>query len=37
MIKIIDWFENTNPFYFCLGIIVLAIVIGIVYEILTDK
>lgn len=37
MIKLIDWFENATPFYFFLGLIVVAIVIRIIYEILTDK
>lgn len=37
MIKIIDWFENTTPFHFLLGLIGLAIVIRFIYEILTDK
>jgi hypothetical protein len=37
MIKMIEWLENTTPFYFCLGLIGVAIVIRIIYEILTDK
>ena len=37
MIKIIEWFENASPLYFCLGLIGVAIVIRIIYEIITDK
>lgn len=37
MIAIIEWFKNASPFYFCLGLIGLAIVIRLIYEILTDK
>lgn len=34
MMQIIEWFKNASPFHFCLG---LAIVIRLIYEILTDK
>lgn len=37
MIKTIEWFENASPFYFFLGIIGVAIVMRIIYEIITDK
>lgn len=37
MIKIIEWFQNASPFYFCLGLIGVAIVIRIIIEIITDK
>jgi hypothetical protein len=37
MNQTIEWFINTTPSYFLLGIIGLAIVLRIVYEILTAK
>ncbi len=37
MIQIIEWFNHTSPFYFCLGLIGIAIVIRVIYEILTGK
>jgi len=37
MIQVIEWFENTSPLYFWIGLIGVAIVIRIVYEIIFDK
>jgi len=37
MIQIIEWFENARPLYFCVGLIVVAIAIRIIYEIISDK
>lgn len=37
MEKIIEYFENASPLDFCLGLIGVAIVIRIIYEIITDK
>jgi len=33
----IDWFMNTTPFYFCIGLIGLAVVFRVIYEILSNK
>lgn len=37
MIKTIEWFENASPIDFCLGLVLVAIVIRFIYEIITDK
>lgn len=37
MLKIIEWFENASPLYFCFGLIGVAILIRIIYEIITDE
>ena len=37
MIKTLEWFENATPFEFLLGIIVVAIIIRVIYDIITDK
>jgi hypothetical protein len=37
MIKTIEWFQNTEPIYFFLGLIGLAIVFRILYNIIFDK
>jgi hypothetical protein len=35
--EIIEWFANANPLDFCLGLIGVAIVFRIIYEIITEK
>lgn len=37
MIEIIEWFKNVSPLEFCLGLIAEAMVVRIIYEIITDK
>jgi hypothetical protein len=37
MIKTIEWFENANPLDFFLGLVVVAIVIRIIYEIIKPE
>lgn len=37
MIALFEWFRDANPIDFCIGLIGIAIVIRVIYEILTDK
>lgn len=37
MKEIVDFFENANALQLCLGLIGIAIVIRIIYEVITDK
>jgi hypothetical protein len=36
MIRIINWFENTSPLQCVIGIIVVAVVIRVIFEIIFE-
>lgn len=37
MIALIEWFNNAHPVAFCFGLIGLALLVKVIYEILTAK